>query len=323
MNTRHSFCQTVGKILGHIALLLALLYAGLGVNLQEAIASQVPVPALKLRVDGFLRLYSYHLDEFLEVQYKDPFGAWNVAAYEKIKKTCRSRDEHEKFAVDRRLIELADHLQDHFGADVIEIISCYRSSAFNKKLKTEGHSVASESFHTKGLAMDIHIDEIRESTLRNYLVKLGLGGVGYYGNRLMVHMDFGPVRQWTDGEWRNNTTIGLFNKASAWQLKTDKLFYTSGEDIQVTITGADEGSFPVVFVEKFVRGKWVQVNQLTLKRVHPHKRFPSVIRGDDLLVQTKRILDDGTEATPFGKYRLRFEHNGDWQNSNEFYIKKQ
>lgn len=300
---------------------MTLLYASLGVNWQEAYAG--PRQLRDLPADGRLRFYAYHLDEFIDVRYLDSSGQWDERAYQKIKNFCRSRAEGEDFEIDRRLMELADHLQDHFGADVIEIICCYRSPAFNKKLKAEGHNVANESFHTKGLAMDIHIDEIRESTLRDYLLKLGLGGVGYYGNRLMVHTDFGPVRQWSDGEWRNNTGIGIFNKTSAYHLKTDKLFYNLSEDIQVTMTGADEGPFPKVRVEKFVRGKWLDVADLELKKMHPLRPLLLVIRGDVPLVQKNRVLADGSEISAYGKFRLRFERGDDWQNSNEFYIKKQ
>lgn len=255
-----------------------------------------------LPTDGVVRFFNYHLNESIELRYRDKNGNWDLSQVERFNQFCRSRDSQQKFKMDRRLIELADHLADYFAVDVVEVISCYRSLEFNKKLKAEGHAVANESFHTKGMAMDIHLDEIREDVLRDYLLKLRLGGVGYYGNRLMVHMDFGPVRTWTDGEFKDNTKIGIFNKLSPIQIRSAHLQYHAGEDIHFQIEGALPSQCQAK-VQRFFRGEW---------QTQPQTQLTSRAQGFALRVP------DGI----FGKFRLHCQKQSDWQNSNEFYIRK-
>lgn len=251
---------------------------------------------LDLPKDGHIRFYVYHLDEYLDIRYLDENKNWIDDASHKIQKICRSRGDKKLNPIDKRLVELADHLQDRFQADQIEIISCYRSHEFNKKLKQEGHNVANESLHTKGLAMDIHIDEIQESTLRDYLLKLQLGGVGFYGDRLMVHMDFGPVREWRSGAFIENTKIGIFNEESPIVIRTDKLNYDKGQKIKLRFSHDLKQD---LVIEHFSRGKWIATGKI----------MPQAIVNTTLLKN-------------FGKYRLRFVFGKIWQHSNEFYLKK-
>lgn len=261
---------------------------------------------MNLKRDGTVRFYVYHTDEFAEIRYGDGNGQWRTDVAEKLKAIFRSRADGETFVLDKRLIELADHLQDHFGADTVEVISAYRSPEFNRHLKATGHNVANESFHTKGLAMDIHLDEVDEASVRDYLLALKLGGVGYYGNKLMVHMDFGPVRTWQDGGFVQNTGIGIFNKTSSMSLRTDKLFYRLSEPLKLTTSKNLTGELEL---QKFHRGKWLTA-----------KTGLAVKSSFEL---TESFLKAEHEAgSVYGKYRLRYEKGGAWQNSNEFYVKR-
>jgi uncharacterized protein YcbK (DUF882 family) len=259
---------------------------------------------LGLKRDGNLRLYVYHVDEFLTIQYLDEKGRWIDEAYQRINHLLRSRGDDAEILMDKRLIELADHLQDHFQVDAIEVISAYRSLDFNKQLKQKGHSVANESLHTKGLALDIHIDEITEADLRDYLLKIHKGGVGYYGDRLMVHVDFGPIRKWHGGNYRENTRIGLFNKKSPVKITTDKLFYTPEEQLNLSFQGIKKSS--TLRIHKFHRGKWTEGGEFSGQRL-----------------QLSTIANKLRNLSPYGKFRVQYKQSEDWQNSNEFYIKKQ
>ncbi len=257
-----------------------------------ALADNIHDRIQALSHDGVLRLYAYHLDELGEFHYLDASGNWIEAQYQKICAILRSRGDDKTLAVEKSLIELADHLQDHFGADTVEIISGYRSADFNASLKDDGRNVAENSMHIQGKAFDIHLDEIRESELRDYLLKLGLGGVGYYGNRLMVHMDLGPVRQWQDGDFVENTEIGIFNKETTIKIRTDKLFYDTTSELKLSRDGVE--TLDALIVERFHRGKWGEAGV-----------FSGSLLG----------------LVP-GKYRLVFKKGEVWQNSNEFYIKR-
>lgn len=276
---------------------------------QPAAATAQTHMPLNLPHDGNIRFYISHLDEFAEVEYlKD--GKWLPRASEIINGLFRSRDDGQESAIDARLIELADHLQDHFGADTIEIISGYRSPAFNKALKDTGHHVAGESYHTKGLACDIHIDEIPEDRIRDYLRALQLGGVGYYGNLLMVHMDFGPVRFWHAADFSEKTNIGLFNKDNDRLIRTDRLNYRPHGLMQLSVSGGDKSQRGVTTLEKFHRGAW--------------RVATTVVAGDwqDGRLALQLPLSRISGMSIYGKYRLRYQVGLTWQNSNEFYVKK-
>ena len=262
--------------------------------------------------DGNVTFYMSHTGELASIRYLDASGQWLPGIDEKMAQLMRSRSDNQSHVIDRRLIELADHLQDYFKVSAIEVICGYRSPDFNAELKSGGHNVADESYHTKGLAMDIHIDEIAETILRDYLLSLKLGGVGYYGDKLMVHMDLGPVRTWQDGAYWENTTIGIFDlEEPLIQLRTQKLFYRQDDVLQ--LNGQHLETWTEATLEKFELGHWKNAKKLN------HSQIPLQKRLD---VPVSELLA-GSALSPFGKYRihLRFPAGG-WQNSNEFYVKK-
>lgn len=234
--------------------------------------------------DGFLRLYHSHTNEVLETRYEIN-GTPQEESLQKINHFMRSRDSGLEKPIDLELIRLLDHLQDHFGADTIEVISGYRSPEFNRQLKSIGRSVMDDSFHLSGSAVDFHIDEIDEKTIHSYLNRLWQGGLGIYPDNLMCHVDVGPYRRWQQGEFSNRRDIGIFNEESHLKLTTNKLFYKKGEKIKVTPPLPSEA-----ILEHFFRGKWKKVDGPSL---------------------------------PYGKMRYKvFDKKGEWQNSNEFYLKK-
>ncbi len=268
--------------------------------------------------DGQLKLYVYHTDTFADLTYLNADGQWDEAVYEKIKSLLRSYTDDKITAIDKRLIELADHLQDHFGVDTIEVISGYRSPEYNRQLKDGGHNVANESFHTQGLALDIHIDEIDETVVRDRLKKMNLGGVGYYGSKLMVHMDFGPDgRFWQEAGFTQNTEVGIFNPAATWRFRTQRFYYNAMSAIKLTASPLPK-SLDHFQVQHFFRGKWrplcVSGDQDCVRMI------PAKMQDGQIAFAAETILAHNENR--FGKYRIRYESDGVWQNSNEFYIKR-
>lgn len=265
-----------------------------------------------LKRDGRIRLYIYHTETFANLTYLDANGQWLPKAYDEINFLLRSYTDEKIHPIDKRLIELADHLQDHFSVDVIEVISGFRSPDYNRELKESGHNVANESFHTKGMAMDIHIDEINEKEVRDYLQSLKLGGVGYYGAKLMVHMDFGPVRTWEDDSFRENVNVGIFNKALPFHMNTQKFYYSKDEAVNVwfekLVVNFD---FKKIVLQKFTRGKFEILSE--------QPAFLNVPTG--LALKTETVQSQGQQL--YGKFRFHYENGEYWQNSNEFYVKRQ
>lgn len=276
--------------------------------------------------DGHLRLYHSHLDESLDITYKKS-GQWDAKAVRDIQHFMRSRDSGQEYAMDVRLIELLDHIQDHFGADTVEIISGYRSPAFNAALKEEGRNVATNSNHLRGIAADIHLDEVTENNVQKYVRTLKKGGVGYYPKILMVHVDLGPIKFWQDGNFEERTDIGVFNNEFKMALHTDKLFYFPGQRQELhnlrgenLHDGEDVSEKNRMELEWFFRGHWLKI--LTLDdAIYDIQLKPTSKQEADLVQKTS---DGKSISIPYGKFRWKIhsQTGRQWQHSNEFYLKR-
>ncbi|HKY64240.1 MAG TPA: DUF882 domain-containing protein [bacterium] len=265
------------------------------------------------RGDGQVRIYNYHLNEFAEVTFRkgenlDPEG---LKAFQAL---LRSRDNFEQKAIDPRLLDLLDHLQDHFQADQIEIISGYRRQELNQSLLRQGHKVSPVSLHTQGQALDIHIDEIREETLRDYLAGLKLGGLGYYGPLDFVHVDVGPVRQWAEPRGPRKL-VGVLDPQAAVRLTSDRNDYLPGETLHFTWEwpeAFDPALIQELRLELFRRGRW--------------QACPTAPRSEKSFGLPSEVLRcEGREQPSYGKFRWTFHLKDGSQtlSSNEFYLKKQ
>lgn len=268
--------------------------------------------------DGKLSLYNYHENEYLDITYRQgqrllPDGV------KRIQHLLRSRSDGTERPIDLRLIELIDHLQDHFGAETIEIISGYRSPAYNRSLKLEGRGVASESLHTLGLAADIHIDEVSERELFEYAQGLGVGGAGIYPRFNFVHVDVGPARTWQEAVGRERVLIGTENNPNpAWSTVTDNNSYRPGATLTAAVTNndyRDQRLIVNVWTERFRKGQWQEEKKITER--------PRSVRVDSgaSTPYSWEIPPD----TPRGRYRLVIFTSKDFSippsYSNEFYIR--
>ncbi len=272
--------------------------------------AQSPSPP---RGNGQIRIFNYHLNEYAEIRFREG-DRLHPEGMKQVKQILRSRGNQELLNIDPRLIDLIDHLQDHFGADTIEIISAYRDPAFNQKLREEGRNVARESRHMKGEALDIHIDEIREESLRDYLLGLGLGGVGYYGPLDFIHVDFGGVKQWSE-PLGGRKLVGVINPLAPIQLSSDKNDYLPEETLLFTWSladGRDLGEVVDLKLELFRRGQWTPC----VTPADPKKKAG--------LPATSLLCSPGVTETVFGKYRWVYKLKGSEEpvSSNEFYLKK-
>lgn len=78
----------------------------------------------------------------------------------------------------------------------VQLISGYRAIDTNNELRAHSRGVAKQSYHTKGQAMDFHIEGVQLANIRKAAMKMRAGGVGYYPRSDFVHIDTGPVRTW-------------------------------------------------------------------------------------------------------------------------------
>jgi uncharacterized protein YcbK (DUF882 family) len=79
-----------------------------------------------------------------------------------------------------RLVELLARVSDHFGGRTIQIVSGYRHA---------GGYTRDTSQHTHGHAIDIRIEGVPNTELRDYLRTFDRVGVGYYPRSTFVHCD--------------------------------------------------------------------------------------------------------------------------------------
>jgi len=99
--------------------------------------------------------------------------------------------------MDPRAIDIlaaAQHLLD--STEPFKIVSGYRTKKTNAMLRKRSRGVALNSYHIKGMAVDITMRTRSVSQISRAGLSLGAGGVGKYSRSQFVHMDSGPVRTW-------------------------------------------------------------------------------------------------------------------------------
>ena len=79
-------------------------------------------------------------------------------------------------------------------SEPLGVVSGYRSPATNAMLRRRNRGVAKDSYHTKGMAIDVQMKTRGARGIARVAKQLGAGGVGSY--RTFTHVDSGPVRTW-------------------------------------------------------------------------------------------------------------------------------
>lgn len=167
--------------------------------LLVAMACLLAAPAARAqrRPQDWLDLYNTHTDETLKIRFRDAQGQFIPAALETLERLLGDHRSGEHRAMDPQLYVLLADLAA--AADVephYEIISAYRSSATNERLRTNGGGQAQNSQHIQGKAIDVRLKGVTLERLRDLAIGLQRGGVGYYRRSDFVHVDTARVRYW-------------------------------------------------------------------------------------------------------------------------------
>ncbi len=149
-----------------------------------------------LRGDGKITLYRPVKNDRETFRYRKADGSYSEEAMDSIAHFFRCRLTDEAHPIDPQLIEILDAIEDHFGARELKLISAYRSPERNSLMRRRTRRVATESFHTKGMAADIELAGVSPWKVRDFAYFLNQGGVGYYSRRPFIHVDTGPLRTW-------------------------------------------------------------------------------------------------------------------------------
>jgi len=105
--------------------------------------------------------------------------------------------ENEPTAMDVRTIDIiaATHRLLE-TSEPYHMVSGYRSPRTNAMLRRKSRGVARNSYHTKGMAVDLKLSSRSVSQMGRAARACRAGGVGTYGRSQFVHMDCGPLREW-------------------------------------------------------------------------------------------------------------------------------
>jgi uncharacterized protein YcbK (DUF882 family) len=148
--------------------------------------------------DRTLSFYNIHTKERLTVTYMRD-GKRDPEAMKKIDWMMRDWRRDEATNMDPELIDLIWEVHSELGSkEPIHIISGFRSSRTNEKLRSKGGGQAKNSRHILGKAADIHFPDVPLKQLRYSGLVRERGGVGYYPTSGVpfVHLDTGRVRHW-------------------------------------------------------------------------------------------------------------------------------
>jgi uncharacterized protein YcbK (DUF882 family) len=143
-----------------------------------------------------LSFYSLHTEESLSTVYWQD-GRLVPAALAEIDWHLRDFRTGDVHRIDPDLLDLLHRLRVAMEYDgPIHVISGYRSPRTNAMLAAQSGGVAKNSYHVRGMAIDIRLPGRSLRQVQRAALDLARGGVGFYPKPDFVHVDTGPVRRW-------------------------------------------------------------------------------------------------------------------------------
>jgi len=160
-----------------------------GFLLASPVSMHAPVPVRRIR------LLNAHTQESFNGPYRDENGPIG-AAMEDLSVLLRDHRSGERTSIDVALIDFLVEVMDAVGVSRAIVLSAFRSLATNEALARTTFGVAENSQHLYGRALDIHLESRLEQAMETARA-MKRGGVGWYPRSGFIHIDTGPVRNWT------------------------------------------------------------------------------------------------------------------------------
>lgn len=156
-------------------------------------------PAMAAPLAGGVRRIALHNvntnEQFSGVYWAD--GAYKADALRKLDVLLRDHRAKQVCRFDPRLFDLLSRVHQAVDSDEpFRIICGFRSKRTNAVARRRSRGVAKQSYHTRGMAVDVRLPDVELSAIADAAQELELGGVGYYPRSGFVHLDVGPVRSW-------------------------------------------------------------------------------------------------------------------------------
>ena len=158
---------------------------------RPALAMQSPASGKRS-----LALSNLHTGEKVKLDYWAD-GAYEPGALAQISHVLRDHRTGDVHAIEPHLLDLMTTLSRRVeSTKPFQIISGYRSPASNASLHAKSNGVATHSLHMQGQAVDIRLEGVSLTQLRDAALGMQIGGVGFYPGSDFVHVDVGRVRRW-------------------------------------------------------------------------------------------------------------------------------
>lgn len=124
-------------------------------------------------------------------------GNYRPEALKKLDVLLRDHRAKQVGRYDPRLFDLLARVHATLGSDEpFEVICGYRSRRTNAMARRRSRGVAKESYHTRGMAIDVRLHDTQLRAIAETAKSFHGGGVGFYPRSGFVHLDVGPVRTW-------------------------------------------------------------------------------------------------------------------------------
>lgn len=124
-------------------------------------------------------------------------GKYQDGAFNDINRLLRDFRTEETKPIDPALINLLHALRRRLNtSQPFHVVSAYRSPKTNAMLAEVSPTVATNSLHMEGMAIDIRLPDRPLTSVRQVALDLRAGGVGHYPRSDFIHLDTGRVRQW-------------------------------------------------------------------------------------------------------------------------------
>jgi uncharacterized protein YcbK (DUF882 family) len=162
-----------------------------------------PPPALRR-----LALYNAHTGESFDGPYRDDLGPIALAMDE-LSHFLRDHHSGVRTQIDVGVVDFLVAVMDAVGATRATVLSAYRTPETNAMLAKTNFGVADNSQHLYGRALDVNLGGKLEEAMQAAR-EMQRGGVGWYPHSGFIHLDSGPVRNWTlDAKGLDNLLLRL------------------------------------------------------------------------------------------------------------------
>jgi len=167
-----------------------------------------PPAAPRLPTSRRLKLANAHTGETFDGSYRNDAGPI-PAVMDELSVFLRDHHSGEKMPIDVGVIDFLACVLESVGQTGATVLSAYRTPETNAMLARTTFGVADNSQHLYGRAIDVHLPAKIEEAMQAAR-NMKRGGVGWYPQSHFVHLDCGPVRNWTlDGRGFDHMVVDL------------------------------------------------------------------------------------------------------------------